>query len=345
MGEVADIRKKTDKTLWTTGMWLVAIAYAVSGAIAMVYEVGWFRLLGLVLGPSVDTFAVVLGIYLAGLGLGSLVGSLWAKRARNSMEWFAAVQVSVGLFGLLGIIFGNELPKAYFDAFAWAKQWFGDQGYIAAHAIVAGLLVMPPTLMMGMMFPLGVKAFREAGEKQMASEQAVGRIYAMNTAGSHYRKLGGWLCVDPFSGCSLHAGPGGCRQRRAGFDSLDQRSAQTRPPFRSHRDSRAVAVFIAAIVAKLPAYDAALLNQGNYRDVGKLRSFDRQDIIDPEEESLLFYREGLNTTVAVFRLPGEANLRVAGKSRSQQLQRMISTLRFSSANCPCSSPGNTGTLR
>ena len=58
MGEVADIRKKTDKTLWTTGMWLVAIAYAVSGAIAMVYEVGWFRLLGLVLGPSVDTFAV-----------------------------------------------------------------------------------------------------------------------------------------------------------------------------------------------------------------------------------------------------------------------------------------------
>ena len=69
-------------------------------------------------------------------------------------------------------------------------------------------------------------------------------------------------------------------------------------------------------MAKLPAYDAALLNQGTYRDVGKLRYFDRQDIIDPEEESLLFYREGLNTTVAVFRLPGEANLRVAGKAEA-----------------------------
>src|SRR5439155_13330890 len=78
----------------------------------------------------------------------------------------------------------------------------------------------------------------------------------------------------------------------------------------------AVAVFIAGIVAKLPAYDAALLNQGTYRDVGKLTHFDRKDIIDPEEESLLFYREGLNTTVAVFRLPGEANLRVTGKAEA-----------------------------
>ena len=116
------------------------------------------------------------------------------------MEWFAAVQVSVGLLGLLGIVFGNELPKAYFDAFALAKQWFGDQGYIAAHAIVAGLLVMPPTLMMGMMFPLGVKAFREAGEKQMASEQAVGRIYAMNTAGAIIGSLAAGFAFIPSVG-------------------------------------------------------------------------------------------------------------------------------------------------
>src|SRR5678815_1024306 len=127
-------------------MWLVGIAYAVSGAIAMIYEVGWFRLLGLVLGPSVDTFAVVLGIYLAGLGLGGVLGSLVLKRAANSREWFAATQVAVGLLGLLGIVFGNDLPKAYFDAYVHAQQWFGDQGFVAAHLIVAGTLILLPTL-------------------------------------------------------------------------------------------------------------------------------------------------------------------------------------------------------
>jgi spermidine synthase len=315
-GEVADIRKQTGDTSWTSGMWLIGIVYAVSGAIAMVYEVGWFRLLGLVLGPSVDTFAVVLAIYLAGLGLGSVAGSLWTKKVANSRDWFAAAQVSVGVLGLFGIVFGNDLPRAYFEAYIRTQQLFGDQGYIAAHALVAGTLVLLPTFMMGMMFPLGVRAFREAGEKRMASEQAVGRIYAMNTTGAIIGSLAAGFALIPAVGVRptliLAAGSSAALGLILWMGGL---AARRRRLVRIAACG-AVALLIAGIIAKLPAYDAALLNQGTYREVRKLTHFDRNDIIDSEEESLLFYREGLNTTVAVFRLPGEANLRVTGKAEA-----------------------------
>ena len=56
--------------------------FAVSGAAAMVYEVGWFRLLGLTMGPSVYVFSAILGMFLLGVGLGSTIAAPWAERIR-----------------------------------------------------------------------------------------------------------------------------------------------------------------------------------------------------------------------------------------------------------------------
>ncbi len=60
---------------WTPMQVMIGGVFLVSGAVAMVYEVGWFRLLALVLGPSVHAFSVMLGIFLVGIGLGSVVAA------------------------------------------------------------------------------------------------------------------------------------------------------------------------------------------------------------------------------------------------------------------------------
>jgi spermidine synthase/tetratricopeptide (TPR) repeat protein len=177
-------------------------------------------------------------------------------------------------------------------------------------------LIFLPTLSLGMMFPLGVKAFRAAAQKRMVSEQAVGRIYAMNTAGAIIGSLAAGFALIPTLGVrsTLVVAAG----TSVALALILWISAQARQRRRLIRIAAAIVVFlfITAIMTKLPAYDAALMNQGTYRDVRKLTHFDRNDIINPDEESLLFYREGLNTTVAVFRLPGEANLRVSGKAEA-----------------------------
>jgi spermidine synthase len=320
MGEVRDIREECGKrvhgqnAVWTRGMWLIGGAYATSGFIAMIYEVGWFRLLGLVLGPSVHAFAVMLGIYLAGIGLGSLIGILWAKRVNRATNWFGAGQLLVGVLGLAGLALMNRLPELYFQLHRAATGWIGDEGYIAAHIIVAASLVFPPTLMLGVIFPLGVRAFREAGQAAMASEEAVGRLYTLNTVGAIVGSLAAGFFLIPRLGLQWTLAIAAAGSALPGVLLWTSGFAGRRAHFlRCAAAANAVFVVI-GIAAYLPAYDAALFNQGIYRTVDEVSTFDREEIA--EGQTLLSYEEGVNTTVAVFRLPGEANLRVAGKAEA-----------------------------
>src|SRR5262249_21265329 len=89
-------------------------AFGAEGAVAMIYEVGWFRVLALVLGPSVHAFSIMLTVFLMGVGLGSLAAAKWAARLRHSRDWFAALQGALGITGLLGLGFVNRLPGVYF---------------------------------------------------------------------------------------------------------------------------------------------------------------------------------------------------------------------------------------
>src|SRR5205823_5157010 len=57
------------------GAWAVYVAIALSGATALSSEVIWTRLLSLLFGGTVYTFALILAVFLFGLGIGSSLGS------------------------------------------------------------------------------------------------------------------------------------------------------------------------------------------------------------------------------------------------------------------------------
>ena len=61
--------------------WAVYIAIALSGMTALSAEVVWTRLLSLLLGGTIYTFALILAVFLAGLGLGSSAGSFLTRTA------------------------------------------------------------------------------------------------------------------------------------------------------------------------------------------------------------------------------------------------------------------------
>ena len=77
------------------GHWMAV--YAVSGFIALSLEVVWFRILGIVLKSTALTFGILLGMYLTGLGAGSLSArARWARRlpaARSFLLLQAAIPV------------------------------------------------------------------------------------------------------------------------------------------------------------------------------------------------------------------------------------------------------------
>src|SRR5262249_33747896 len=155
-----------------------------SGAVAMVYEVGWFRLLGLVMGPSVYVFSVILGMFLFGVGLGSTVAANWAERLR--LQGVAAIAALEGLLCLVGIggtFYYNRLPQLNYDLFIWGTNSFGTSGLFWGQMAVAAAVVLPGCMVMGTLFPVTVRAVRESGGRETTPEANVGRLYVMNTFG------------------------------------------------------------------------------------------------------------------------------------------------------------------
>ncbi|HEY5567909.1 MAG TPA: hypothetical protein VIM81_11800, partial [Gammaproteobacteria bacterium] len=53
----------------------LVVLFASSGCAALIYEVVWFQLLGLVIGASAPSLGVLLGTFMGGLCLGSVL--LW----------------------------------------------------------------------------------------------------------------------------------------------------------------------------------------------------------------------------------------------------------------------------
>ena len=67
-----------------------------SGFSALVYQVLWLRLLGLVFGVTVHAASTVLAAFMGGLALGSLVAGRLADRVTSPLRWFGLVEILVG---------------------------------------------------------------------------------------------------------------------------------------------------------------------------------------------------------------------------------------------------------
>ena len=68
-----------------------------SGAAALVYQVLWSRWLGLTLGNTTASVAIVLAAFMCGLALGS--GWIGPRTARvaDPMRWYALIEWTIGL--------------------------------------------------------------------------------------------------------------------------------------------------------------------------------------------------------------------------------------------------------
>src|SRR5204862_31667 len=92
------------------GPHIVCVAIFISGAAALMNEVGWTRVLGLVAGPTTYAFTLMLCSMIAGLALGSAAGSQLTKRYDVRTSTFAWIEILVGLASLALIAAFGRLP-------------------------------------------------------------------------------------------------------------------------------------------------------------------------------------------------------------------------------------------
>jgi spermidine synthase len=118
-----------------------------SGCAALIYEVVWFQLLQLVIGSSAISLAVLLGVYMGGMCLGSLLLPRFISSQHHPLRVYAWIEAGIGLCGLL-VLFGvPPLDNLYV---AIAVPGFAG---IVVRAVICAVCLLPPTLLMGASLP------------------------------------------------------------------------------------------------------------------------------------------------------------------------------------------------
>lgn len=311
---------------------LALVLVGVSGFCAMGYEVLWTRMLTMGVGTSVYSFAVMLAAFLTGIGLGSHGFSLIASNrrvqgARAYVLIFAATQLLVGISALAVTILMRDLPATVH----WIQGVVAGlidsefQGRLGASAGIAFFYMAIPAFFMGMAFP-AAGAVLGAGRSDTGS--TVGRLLAVNTVGAILGPIiSGFVLIQLFGIerslqmlIILNLGAGAVMLAAA--------------------VNRRLVLPVAGAVALILILRGALPQWGSTWDSNAFATHVNNATVggemlraDPRDLEVLYYREGINETVSVFRsLGGIQSYVVNGRAEASsaavdiQLQRSLGHL-------------------
>ncbi|MCK9420326.1 MAG: spermidine synthase [Nitrospirae bacterium] len=272
-----------------------------TGTASFIYEIGWIRMLSLVLGSSTHAFELMLSAFIFGLAF----GGLWIQRRIDGIaapeRTLAYVQVVMGLLALSTLLlYGNT-----FEVMKWLVQTLSrtNTGYalfnLSSNAIALAVM-LPTTFCAGMTLPLITYQLIRQGH----GERSIGQVYAANTVGAI---LGVFFAIHvgmPMLGLK------GLIVFGAGLDIalgvLLLWSAKNATTKRLPAIVTALCIFAIAATLLFVKLDAYKMASGVYR-IG--------DLLTEENSRLLYHRDGKTATVSVARFNnGAISIRTNGKS-------------------------------
>ena len=83
----------------------LAFIFFLSGFASLIYQVAWQRLLTLHYGVGPLSVTLIVSIYMAGLGVGGLLGGFLAERIKQRLALYCIVELLIGVFGLVSLPF------------------------------------------------------------------------------------------------------------------------------------------------------------------------------------------------------------------------------------------------
>jgi len=176
---------------------LLLVAFFLSGAVALVYQVLWTRQLGLVFGVTIQAASTVLACFMGGLALGSYLAGRWSDRLQRPLRTFAVVEALIALSALLTPTLLGVADNV-FVGMAPSLDGSPLLTTVARIALTALVLIVPAGLM-GMTYPLVLRAASRGAD---GIRRTASLLYAINTTGAIVGVLFGSLWLVPTMGLS-----------------------------------------------------------------------------------------------------------------------------------------------
>lgn len=161
-------------------LWLTVAAG--TGLASFIYEVGWIRLLSLILGSSTHSFDAMISAFILGLAFGGLSVRKILKRCNGDLApVLGTIQVFMGCFAALSLY----LYRPFFDAVQGSHGIFAKTDaafpiYSVYKYLLCLAMMFPAAFCAGMTLPLITwRLIRDTGR-----ENYTGLVYGWNTIGS-----------------------------------------------------------------------------------------------------------------------------------------------------------------
>lgn len=176
--------------------WAMGVMFFISGAAGLIYEVVFAKSLALTFGSTTRASTTVLATYMGGMALGAFLGGRIARGKTRPLIVYAICEAGIALWCALSPFMLGIVQKIYVGLASGADAsapWLGG-----LQVALGALLLLPPTILMGLTLPVVAKQF----EKRMALGRAIGLLYGANTFGAALASLSTGYFILPFLGIS-----------------------------------------------------------------------------------------------------------------------------------------------
>jgi spermidine synthase len=251
----------------------ILLTYAVSGFAALGYEIVWARIISLHTLGAIYSFSIMLTVFLSGLALGGIIGTRWVRLQDAKITHYGMLEIGIGLLALIVLPVFSRIHQLRIET------TFG--GYnITSQILFEGMLsfitLFPVTVVIGMIFPIVSSLYTSENSDGVGFK--IGKVVSFNTLGSILGSLVTGFVIVPAIGLQ-----------------------------RSYFILATLNVLIGVAAIWIFRVRATRLR---YASLGILLAVIVLGVVLPTKkylgywesarESLLFYEEGVETTVAVF---------------------------------------------
>ncbi len=292
---------------------LAIIVAGISGATAMVYEIGWVRLLIPVLGSSTYSFSLMLIAFITGITLGSFLVSLLINKTKNLVWLLAGCQAGVALAMMVTLPLYGRVPYYFIRLGNILNRTTETYPiFLSLEFILCLIIMVVPTIFLGMTLPI---ASRIATRSVTVMGKSIGNVFSVNTLGTVVGALMAGLVLIPLIGI----------KQTIELGVLINIVVAIKVAFSTsviHKRWRPVLIGCLAGAGLLygifaPNWSQTVMLSGAFRMINKNipppDSFDQYEGLFVNDKQL-YYEEGRSATVAVLQYKHERVLIVNGKA-------------------------------
>ncbi len=300
--------KKDNKVAYDGAGLCALIIFGVSGFCSMAYEVIWTRLLGLIVGPTIYSFTLILITFILGIAIGSYLFGRLADRIGKPFHLLVMTQIGAA-FSVIGVSQMLGTSQLFFAKLIFLfKDQFMFMNLVKAGALLLFMIV--PTILLGASFPLVGKILARSVDR---IGQVIGYAYAVNTLGAVAGSFLAGFVLIPFLGKETGLG------LVVGLQLFTVLTVSALVFFKSSAGKKkyfaVTALAIAGIVLCFfyPEWDHFMLSKGKYYRFNKIgTNFEKLSWYDAlfkgkkifskqKNKELVFYGDGVAGFTTVFK--------------------------------------------